>query len=132
MITRENFDAYLEFKDVLEAKVDEILSLKCRLESDKCRGYVGYIEKIDFEAGLVEVKTIEESRCSCCRDENHYYNFPISYLFDTEWTTIVKEEVDRKRAEIERKKQEEAEQQRKERDERERKEYERLQAKFER
>lgn len=130
MITREALDSYLDFKSALEMKVNEILILKCNIENDNLKGFPGDIEQINFEAGMVEIKTIESSNCSCCSDETHWYSFPISYLFDDNWMEDAKSVVARKKADKERKDREEQELREKEEEERDRKEFERLQAKF--
>lgn len=127
-VTRESLDLFLRLKDGIENRVGEVLHFKTMLETEK--GYSGSIEKIEFEAGKVEVTTVTTYSCSCCRDEYDYYSFPIDYLFDDNYLDVVKAEVERRAEEAARKKQEEDERRQREREERERAEFERLQKKY--
>lgn len=126
MITRENFDYMLKLEEAFKNRVDEVLKEKCMIEyGGSYRG--DEIEKVIYEGATVEVVTTYYKYS----DDNEYYEFPLSYLFDDTWKDELKEEV-RKKNEL--KEKEEAEKQKvkqEQLEQKERLEYERLKAKFE-
>lgn len=127
-ITKGGFYFYLHLKEQFDNRIHEILDSKCKLKG--MRTYNGNIKSVEFEGGMVEIETLEESGCSCCSDETHYYSFPIDYLFDDGYVEKVKQEIKLQEEAAERKKQEEAEKRKREQEEQERKEFERLQKKY--
>jgi hypothetical protein len=118
----------LKIQDQLEAKADEILSLKCKLENGE--DYRGSIEKVEVDGDTVEIETYQYASCGCCPGDTYYYSFPVSYLFDTEWIEDVKKQVQAKKEAEEKRKAEEAQKRKEEQEKRERIEFERLKQKF--
>jgi len=95
-LTDKEINEYVALGAKIEQRVHMVLAHKSLAETGKT--YRGEIEKIEFENGAVDITCLESSHCSCCRDENFYYSFPIEYLTDIAYLDKVREEV-RKREE---------------------------------
>jgi hypothetical protein len=130
VINQDNLNLYLELKDAIESRVEDVLDKKTKLERVDGRTFNGYIESIEFEDGKVKVTTVISSNCRCCSDENDWYYFPIKYLFNDDWAEEVKEKTRLLKEKEEKAKEAKAAKAKADAEERERQEFERLQKKF--
>jgi hypothetical protein len=98
----EEIDSYLLLQDVLQKRVNVVLSEIHKISKDTDQNYYLDITSGDviyIEAGMVYTEETISSRCSCCSDETDRNSFPISYLSSDDWKEELIEKIAKKKEE---------------------------------
>lgn len=129
LLTKETLEDYKKLNKVFIERLESLVT-KTEIFKNNHRFQLDRIVDFEFNKSMVEVDALEFSRCGCCMADTYYYKFPENYLYDDNWETQLKEEIEQELQQKEIKKQKALERKRLLNEEEERKQYKQLKEKY--